>query len=46
MFVQFDNSQAAYASIDHRKKNQSCVTQANTDRSLSIITVVFVSGFK
>ena len=26
----------------HSKKNQSRVTQANTDRSLSIITVVFV----
>ena len=30
----------------HRKKNQSRVTQYNTDRSLSIITVVFVSGLK
>ena len=29
-------------SIYHSKKKQSRVTQANTDRSLSIITVVFV----
>ena len=32
--------------LKHRKKNQSRVTQYNTDQSLSIITVVFVSGLK
>ena len=30
----------------HSKKKQSRVTQANTDQSLSIITVVFVLGLK
>ena len=30
----------------HKKKTESCGTQGNTDRSLSIITVVFVLGLK
>ena len=44
--VRGTTTELQYHVLAHSKKNQSRVTQANKDRSLSIITVVFVLGLK